>query len=109
VNAEVAHELERRAAVRERARTGALGARLVRARAIRSLGPLTMLAGAAWAVAQPARITLLHPYGQGFWWLLSEPPLFVVLVGALFHLVVAPGLLRDLEQAESEGGEDEPR
>jgi hypothetical protein len=65
---------------------------------IASLGPLTILAGVAWAVAQPYRITLLHPFGQGFWWLLSEPPLFVVLAGVLFQLFVAGPLLRDLAE-----------
>ena len=53
-----------------------------------------------WALAQPYRITLLHPHGQGFWWLLVEPPLLVVLVGVLFHLVVLPGLREDLELEE---------
>jgi hypothetical protein len=67
---------------------------------IASLGPLTILAGVVWAVAQPYRITLLHPYGQGFWWLVSEPPLFVVLAGVLFHLFIAGPLLRDLAEVE---------
>jgi hypothetical protein len=65
-----------------------------------SLGPLTALAGLVWAIVQPYRITLLHPHGQGFWWLFSEPPLYVILVGALFHFVVAPGLVADLEESE---------
>ncbi len=65
-----------------------------------SLGPLTILAGVVWAVLQPYRITLLHPHGQGFWWLLSEPPLYVILVGVLFHVLVAPGLVDDLEGEE---------
>jgi hypothetical protein len=69
-----------------------------RARAIWALGPLTMMAGVAWAFLQPYRITLLHPHGQGFWWLVAEPPLLVVLVGAVFALVVAKPLLRDLEE-----------
>ena len=62
-----------------------------------ALGPLTGLAGVLWAVAQPYRITLLHPHGQSFWWLFSEPPLYVVLVGVLFRLLIAPGLVKDLE------------
>lgn len=74
----------------------------LRALAVAALGPLTMLAGVVWAVAQPWRITLLHPHGQSFWWLFSEAPLFVVLAGAAFRLVVAPALLRDLAQAEEE-------
>ena len=52
-----------------------------------SLGPLCALGGVVWALLQPYRITLLHPYGQGFWWLLSEPPLYVVLVGLALPLV----------------------
>ena len=80
-----------RAAVRRRS---------ARARAIAGLGPLTMLGGVAWAFLQPYRVTLLHPHGQGFWWLFSEPPLWVVLVGVVFALLVAPGLVADLEDAE---------
>lgn len=74
--------------------------RSLRATAINLIGPLTMLVGVAWAFLQPYRLTLLHPHGQGFWWLISEPPLYVVLVGLGFALVVAPGLLDDLEEAE---------
>jgi hypothetical protein len=70
-----------------------------RARAIGALGPCTAAAGVAWAVAQPYRITLLHPHGQGFWWLFSEPPLWVLLVGVLFAWLVAPGLIEDLDGA----------
>jgi hypothetical protein len=69
---------------------------------VSAIGPLTVLAGFLWAIAQPYRVTLLHPRGQGFWWLAVEPPLLVVLVGVLFSLVVAPGLLEDL-QKEDEG------
>ena len=67
-----------------------------------SLGPLCALGGVIWALLQPYRITLLHPFGQGFWWLLSEPPIYVVLVGLLFHWLVAPGVVEDLEQVERE-------
>ena len=71
-----------------------------RARAIGVLGPVTATAGFLWAVVQPDRITLLHPHGQGFWWLFVEPPLWVVLVGVLFAWRIAPGLLEDLDAAE---------
>jgi hypothetical protein len=74
-----------------------------RERTIGLLGPLTVAAGFAWALLQPYRVTLLHPHGQGFWWLFVEPPLYVIGVGLLFALVVAPGLLEDLEAAEEEG------
>ena len=68
-----------------------------RARAITALGPATMLAGVVWAFVQPYRVTLLHPHGQGFWWLVVEPPLLVVLAGVVFALLVAPGVIEDLE------------
>jgi hypothetical protein len=64
---------------------------------VSGLGPVTALAGIVWAIAQPYRITLLHPRGEDFWWLFVQPPLLVILVGVLFHLVVLPGLLEDLE------------
>jgi hypothetical protein len=72
--------------------------RSARARLVGLLGPMTMLGGVAWAFLQPYRITLLHPHGEGFWWLLVEPPLLVVGVGLVFALFVAPGLIEDLEQ-----------
>jgi hypothetical protein len=72
----------------------------VRARAISAIGPLTVLAGVLWAFAQPYRVTILHPRGQGFWWLAVEPPLLVILVGVLFGLVLAPGLLEDLQEED---------
>ena len=72
-----------------------------RARAIRAIGPVTATAGFLWAVVQPDRITLLHPHGQGFWWLFAEPPLYVVLAGLIFRFVIAPGIAADLEEEES--------
>jgi len=74
--------------------------RSARARVVLSLGPLTASAGVAWALFQPWRVTLLHPHGQGFWWLLVEPPLLVVIAGGLFHLFVVRPLLEDLERQE---------
>lgn len=68
--------------------------------AVLSLGPLVVAAGVAWALLQPWRLTLLHPVDQGFWWLLVEPPLLVVLAGVLFHLLVARPLAHDLEETE---------
>jgi hypothetical protein len=76
----------------------AVGAyRSPRARAIALLGPLTVVAGIVWAILQPYRLTLLHPHGQGFWWLAIEPPLLVVAAGVFFALVVARPLIADLE------------
>jgi hypothetical protein len=68
-----------------------------RALAVGALGPLAIASGFVWALVQPGRVTLLHPRGQGFWWLLAEPPLLVAAAGLLFALLVAPGLLADLE------------
>ena len=62
-----------------------------------------MLAGVAWAFLQPYRVTLLHPRGQGFWWLAIEPPLLVVLAGIVFAFLVAPSLIEDLESYEDGG------
>jgi len=78
---------------REPARTAARRALLVSL-----LGPLTALAGVVWAVVQPYRITLLHPAGETFWWLLVQPPLLVVAAGAAFHLLVGRPLARDVEE-----------
>jgi hypothetical protein len=89
VNAELVSELE---VPRHRA---------ARARFVSALGPLTALAGVVWAIVQPYRLTLLHPHGQGFWWLFVEPPLLVIAVGVSFYFVVLPGLLEDLEKGHA--------
>jgi len=73
--------------------------RSARAVAVLSLGPFTVVAGIAWALLQPWRVTLLHPMHQGFWWLVAEPPLLVVLAGVLFHALVARPLVDDLEDS----------
>jgi hypothetical protein len=70
--------------------------------AVSSLGPLTALAGLIWALIQPYRITMLDPGGHSFWYLVVQPPLLVMLVGALFHFWVVPGLLADLEEVEGQ-------
>jgi hypothetical protein len=77
------------------------GARIL---AITALGPLTTFAGFVWALVQPYRVTLLHPHGQGFWWLLIEPPLLVMLAGLVFALVVARPLVADLEEHDAASG-----
>ena len=84
------------AGVRERARVSP------RVRLVLALGPATCVGGIVWALLQPWRLTLLHADGQGFWWLFSQPPLYVVLAGLLFRLVVAPGIVADLEAEEHE-------
>jgi len=87
VNAELVSELE-----------APLQRTTARTRIMSAVGPATVLAGVIWALVQPYRITLLHPRGQGFWWLVVEAPLLVVAVGLFFHFVVVPGLLEDLQE-----------
>ena len=69
------------------------------------LGPLTILAGVVWAIAQPYRIAFLYPDGKGFYDYIAQPPLLVVIVGLVFIFLVAPGLVEDLEKNDrgSEG------
>ena len=91
MNAELVTELE-----------GPLQRATTRARMMSAVGPATAFAGVVWALVQPERITLLHPHGQGFWWLFVEPPLLVILVGLVFWLALAPGVLEDLADAEAD-------
>jgi hypothetical protein len=73
----------------------------LRAYVVTSLGPVTAAAGVVWAILQPERLTLLHPRGEGLWWLVIEPPLLVVAVGVLFAVLVARPVLDDLEEASA--------
>jgi len=86
----------------ERRRFGA--ARQRRIVAVLLLGPLTMVGGLVWAIAQPYRIAFLNPEGKGLYDYLAQPPLLVVVVGAIFMILIAPGLAEDLEQ-EGDGPE----
>ena len=70
----------------------------LRVLAVEALGPLTVLGGIVWAFAQPYRVTFFYPDGKGFWEWAVQPPLLVVLVGLLFALLVAPGLVEDLDE-----------
>lgn len=91
MSAELAHE----------ARTGAEGRFRIafsRERLVLALGPAVSLAGVAWAVVQPWRITFFNLEAQSFWWAVSQPPLYVVFIGILFRVFVAPGLVRDLKE-----------
>jgi hypothetical protein len=72
-------------------------ARSTRARIVSLIGPATVACGLIWGILQPHRLTILHPRGQGFWWLVLEPPLLVAAAGVIFALVVAKPLLTDLE------------
>jgi hypothetical protein len=85
---------------RNPARVADASTRETAARVVISLGPATVVAGLVWALFQPYRVKLFAPHGQSFWWLAVEPPLLVVLVGIVFHFVVARGLVRDLLDSE---------
>lgn len=70
--------------------------------AVQLLGPATILAGLVWAIAQPYRIAFLDSGGKGLYDYLFQPPLLVVLVGLVYSIAIAPGLVADLE-AEDRG------
>src|SRR5207245_11612763 len=72
-----------------------------RIQALSFVGPATSAAGVIWAIMQPYRVTLFHPRGQGFWWLVTEPPLLVIAVGLLFAIFVARPLIADLEARDA--------
>ena len=72
-----------------------------RALAIQLLGPITIVVGLAWAVAQPYRIVFLERADRGVYDYLFQAPLLVVLVGLVYTLAIAPGLIDDLEAQES--------
>ena len=72
-----------------------------RVQAVSLLGPVTAAAGLIWSFLQPGRLTLLHPRGQGFWWLVLEPQVLVVAAGAVFALVVARPLLADMVKRDA--------
>jgi hypothetical protein len=92
------HELvTSRAKAAAKRRTVRRGFRIV---AIEAIGPLTVLGGIVWAFAQPYRVTFFYPEGKGLWDWVVQPQLLVVLVGLLFALVVAPGVVEDLESRE---------
>ncbi len=76
-------------------------ARTTRMHIVSAIGPTVVAAGLIWAILQPYRVTLLHPRGQGVWWLLIEPPVLVIAVGIVFALLVARPLLADLEERDA--------
>lgn len=78
----------------------AMRRRSERALAVQLLGPLTIVGGIVWAVAQPYRIAFLDRAERGLYDYLVQPPLLVVAVGVLFALAVAPGLVDDLAAGE---------
>jgi hypothetical protein len=80
--------------------SSARSGRSLRVRTVSAIGPTISAAGAVWAILQPWRVTLLHPHGQGFWWLLVEPPLLLVAAGVAFAWLVARPLVADLEELD---------
>jgi hypothetical protein len=94
VSSQIATTLRQRAVRRSRSTPQ----RQRRILGVQLLGPLTILAGVVWAIAQPWRIAFLYPSGKGFYDFLAQPPLLVVLVGLVFLFFVAPGLVDDLEE-----------
>lgn len=96
MSSEIATSISERA---ERGRRGATR-RHLKVLTVQLLGPLTMIAGLAWAVAQPYRIVLLDPEGKGVYDVLFQPPLLVVAVGLVYAIGIAPGLVKDLEAEE---------
>jgi hypothetical protein len=92
VSSEIATGIPERAERRRR-----VTRRQLRALTVQLLGPLTVIAGVVWAVAQPYRIVLLDPGGKGVYDFLFQPPLLVVAVGLVYAIGIAPGLVEDLE------------
>ena len=90
--------------IRDRRARGNRGARRVSPRvlAIQLLGPVTILAGIVWAIAQPYRLVLLERDGKGLYDVLVQPPLLVVATGLVYALWIAPGLVSDLEDDTSD-------
>jgi hypothetical protein len=88
--------------IRERVvrRTAGAVRRQRRILAVQLLGPLTMLGGLVWAIAQPYRIAFLYPDGKGLYDYVAQPPLLVIVVGLLFMVLIAPGLAEDLEHED---------
>jgi hypothetical protein len=97
MSSEIAGQLEESA----EPRTARTHARVI---AVEAIGPLAVVAGIVWAIAQPYRIAFLYPEGKGVYDYLAQPPLLVVLVGIAFGVLVAPSLVSDLEDDERSTG-----
>lgn len=96
MSSEIATSIPERAArLRSRATR-----RQLKVLAVQLVGPLTMLGGLVWAIAQPYRIVFLDRDGKGAYDYLVQGPLLVVLVGIVYSLLIAPGLVEDLEGEE---------
>lgn len=69
-----------------------------RAAILATIGPLVILAGVVWAIAQPYRLALLSETRSGVWDHIAQPPLLVLAVGLFFEVAVARPLRRQLEE-----------
>ncbi len=74
--------------------------RSTRVLALEAIGPITILGGIVWAFAQPYRIAFFYPDGKSVFDWIVQPPLLVVVVGALVALLVVPGLVDDVEAVD---------
>src|SRR5262249_10263072 len=70
---------------------------------VQLLGPVTIVVGLMWAVAQPYRIVFLHRHGRDLYDYFTQAPLLVVAVGLLFTFLIAPGIVADLESESRDG------
>lgn len=95
MSSEIATSIPERVGRRRR-----LSRRQLRIFTVQLLGPLTMIAGVVWAVAQPYRLAFLDRDGKGVYDFLFQPPLLVVVVGLAYALAIAPGLVADLESED---------
>ena len=72
-----------------------------RALAVQLLGPLTIIGGVVWGVAQPYRVLILdRGRGGDLYDYVFQGPLLVILVGLAFTFLVAPGLVADLDSVQ---------
>jgi hypothetical protein len=95
----VSSEIVRPAAEQERLRRVTSARELV----VEAIGPLTMLGGFVWALAQPYRVVFFYPDGKGFYDYVAQPPLLVVLVGLAFWVLVARRLVKDIRAHDGDG------
>jgi hypothetical protein len=70
--------------------------------AIEAIGPLTIVAGVVWAIAQPYRIVFIEREGKGLYDYLMQGPVLVAAVGLFFAVAVAPALVDDLNDGDAE-------
>ena len=77
-----------------------------RALVVQLLGPITIVGGLVWGVAQPYRILILdRGRGGDLYDYVFQGPLLVIVVGLAFTLLVAPGLVHDLASEERRGSQ----